>query len=314
MIAKLAPKRLSVLITGETGAGKEALVRALHSQSGRTGDLKTVNCAAIPRALGEAMLFGHERGAFTGADQRSRGLFEEAHRGTLFLDEIGELSLDTQAILLRVLQAKRVARLGSSIELDVDVRIAAATHQDLERRVREGLFREDLFYRINTVTLHVPSLRERREEIEPLAMHFMVQAAAEQESCVRNVGPEAMERLREYHWPGNVRELRGAIERAVAFCDQTVIGVEDLPPMLSQHPANKSTAWPQPTGQGGAAVIDEPARGSFRERVRAFEVSLIETAMRRAGGNVTKCAELLRIPVRTLTHKLRAYGLRDRSE
>jgi DNA-binding NtrC family response regulator len=310
-VSMLAPKRMPVLIVGETGVGKEALVHLLHAGSGRPGPLKTINCGAIPRELSEALLFGHERGAFTGAERRNRGLFEEAHRGTLFLDEIGELSLDTQAALLRVLQTRRVTRLGSADEVEVDVRITAATHQDLERRVGEGTFREDLFYRIHTVTLRVPPLRERPQEILPFARYFLAQAAAEQESPVRGLSEEALACLRTYRWPGNVRELRNAIERAVAFCEGTVIEVADLPPAVSRQSTTASPPRPCPLAPTrGIATIDDTEHGSFKERVRAFEIQLIMSGLQRSHGNVTKTAELLRIPIRTLTHKMGVYDLR----
>jgi len=318
-LSLVAPKRMPVLITGETGTGKEMVINALHDESGRKGPLKAINCGAIPYELSAALLFGHEKGAFTGADRRARGLFEEAHEGTLFLDEIGELSLSTQAVLLRVLQHKRFARLGSAVEMAVDVRIAAATHHDLEQRVRERSFRQDLLYRLNAVTLHVPSLRDRLDDVEPLVLHFLAQIAIEENVLVPTIGGAAIARLREHHWPGNVRELRNVIERAVAFCEAAAIDRDDIDRVLAGRasqpiaPGATDGMSTQPPSWGPSAVppaVDESDVSSFRERVRSYEIQLINQGLQRASGKVTLAAELLRMPVRTLTHKMLAYGLR----
>jgi DNA-binding NtrC family response regulator len=303
VISLIAPKPMPVLITGETGVGKEVLVGELHRASKRPGPLVVQNCAAIPRELTESLLFGHERGAFTGAERRTRGVFEQAHGGTLFLDEIGDLALSAQAALLRVLQEKRFSRVGGSSEIGVDVRVVAATHHDLERCVAAGSFRDDLLYRLNAVTLSVPPLRDRRDEIEPLARHFLREASAGQREKPTDFSGDAIALLRGYTWPGNIRQLRNIVERAVAVCDSHVIGAADLPSTLCEAPQPARSAPAEP-------CTDDTTTTTFRDRVRDFEITLIDDALRRSGGSVTRAAALLRMPLRTLTHKMKAYGLR----
>jgi DNA-binding NtrC family response regulator len=306
-VTRVARSVAPVLIVGETGTGKELFARALHQQSARaSGPMRCVNCGAIPPTLVESTLFGHERGAFTGADQRRPGLFEEAGAGTVFLDEVGELPGAAQAALLRVLETKRFTRVGSVEEVAVDVRIVAATHRDLEAMCRDGSFRLDLLYRLNTITLEVPPLRERRGEVEPLATLFAEVAARESQIPPRPVERSALELLRAYDWPGNVRELRNVVERAVVIAQGTSITADDLPERVRLGEPRRPTApAPEPPG---------PDPVEFKDRVRQYETELILDALRRTSGNQTLAARHLRMPLRTLVHKIKLYGLQKRYE
>jgi DNA-binding NtrC family response regulator len=305
-VDRLARSTIPVLIIGETGTGKELVARALHDRSKRSdGPMRSINCAAIPDQLIESVMFGHERGAFTGATQMAKGVFEEASGGTVLLDEVGELSPAAQAALLRALETKRISRVGSAKEIDVDIRVVAATHCDLEAMCDGGDFRWDLLFRLNTMVLKVPPLRERAEEIEPLARLFLAQAREEQGAEVESISPDALEALRAYHWPGNVRELRNEIERAAVIARGTSIEAEDLSERLrSQHHAPA-----RPDVVPSADADEEDA--DFKTRVENFEKRLILDALERTGWKKTTAAEALRIPIRTLTHKIRAYGLRE---
>ncbi|MDC3959758.1 sigma 54-interacting transcriptional regulator [Polyangium jinanense] len=306
-IDKLRRSSISVLLRGETGTGKEILARALHDRSDRrSGPMVSVNCGALPRELVESTLFGHERGSFTGAVQQQKGVFEAAHGGTVFLDELGELPASAQAALLRVLETKRVTRVGSSRETTVDIRLIAATHRDLEVMCDEGTFRLDLLYRLNTMVLTLPPLRERPEEIEPLALRFTRQAAREHEREIRGIDPAVLSALHRYSFPGNVRELRNAIERAVIVAEGNTITLGDLPERVRDgaRPASPSPA------RRAAAPLDDQA--DLRERVQRYESELIQEALRQAGGNQTEAARRLRMPLRTLVHKLKALGIRRR--
>ena len=289
-----------VLILGETGTGKELVARHIHSAGiRRDKPFVALNCAAIPRELVEATLFGHERGAFTGASEQRRGVFEEANGGTLFLDEIGELPLPAQAALLRVLETKQLTRVGSVRAVAVDVRVISATHCDLEAMVRARTFRADLYHRLNVLILRVPPLRERPEEITALAQHFnaLVRRGTAGESTA--LPAEVIDRLQGYSWPGNVRELRNAIERAVLMCTGDEITVADLPEQLM-------AAAPEPRINGD--------QGQFADQLRNLEVDLIRDALRRSGNNQTQAARLLNMPLRTLVYKIRAYGLRKAAD
>jgi two-component system response regulator AtoC len=296
LAARVAPFPSTVLLTGESGSGKEAVARAVHRASPRNGKaFVAVNCGAIPENLLESELFGHERGAFTGADRAREGLFEEADGGTLFLDEIGELTLPLQVKLLRVLQERQIRRVGGTGEKPVDVRVLAATARDLVDEVREGRFREDLFYRINVVQILVPPLRTRPEDVPPLAEHFMRLHA-------RRLGVEAPPLSRElvpvlaaYTWPGNVRELENVIERALVLSGGNV-GVEHLPPHVR-------------SGRHPFQVPDDDGDLSVKRRLPALEKSLIVRALERSRGNRTKAAELLDLSVRALSYKIHDYGL-----
>ena len=294
---RAASREAPVLILGETGTGKELVARHIHAASARsTKPFVALNCGAIPRELVETTLFGHERGAFSGASELRRGVFEEAHGGTLFLDELGELPLPAQAALLRVLETKQSTRVGGTRPLHVDVRVISATHCNLEAMVRERSFRADLYHRLNLVTLRVPALRERSQEIAPLAQHFVARGAGA--PSVR-LSAAALAYLQQYPWPGNVRELRNVIEYTLMLHAGQEIGVADLPEHVRRAP---------PTAAGEAAAKLEQKR--FAEQVRSVELDLIRDALRRTGNNQTQAARLLNMPLRTLVYKLRAYGLR----
>ncbi|HEX7670543.1 MAG TPA: sigma 54-interacting transcriptional regulator, partial [Polyangiaceae bacterium] len=313
LLRRIAKTTVPVLLLGETGSGKEVVARALHESSARAeGPLQAVNCAAIPQNLTESVLFGHERGAFTGADRTARGLFEEANHGTLLLDEIGELPLTAQGALLRVLESKQVVRVGGNREIPIDVRVVAATNRDLESMVAEGKFREDLLFRLNAVALSVPPLRERREEIAALSRLFVRAANLAWGTAVGDVTEEAIAALEEYSWPGNVRELRNAMERAVAICASGAVGLSDLPERIRSAGGAPSVPPVQSPVTGESARITgfPPGDRAFRERVREFESQLIVEALEQTAGNQSRAAELLRMPLRTLVHKIRAHGIK----
>jgi DNA-binding NtrC family response regulator len=292
LVRRVAPSDATVLIRGESGTGKELIARALHQASPRaTGALVKVNCAALAESLLETELFGHEKGAFTGAVASRKGRFELADGGSIFLDEIGDLPPHVQVKLLRVLQEREFERVGSSRPVKVDVRLLAATHRDLEALVREGRFREDLYYRINVVTIVLPPLRERREDLLPLIEHFLRAFAEKNGKAVRGVTREAREALLRYDYPGNIRELENLIERAVVLTRDDVIGVEDLPLAL-ETPAQES-------GEGAGIIA----------AVEGLERRMIREALTKADGTQTRAAEMLGISERVLRYKLKKYGL-----
>jgi two-component system response regulator AtoC len=298
LVERAAEYKSTVLLTGESGTGKEVLARAIHAQSPRRGDAFVgVNCAAIPENLLESELFGHARGAFTGADRARRGLFVEADGGTLFLDEIGELTPPLQAKLLRALQEEEVRPVGESKPRKVNVRVIAATARDLEREVQRGGFREDLFYRLNVLRVRVPALRERRQDIPLLVDHFLAGFAASLGKPVRGVTDDALEKLVAYAWPGNVRELENVIERAMILVRSDRIGVRDLPPNV--------IAPAQPPAQGGTPDF------SLRAARRSCETEAIQRALAATGGNRTHAARLLGISHRALLYKLKEYEIQD---
>lgn len=291
IIRLVGSRRATVLITGETGTGKELVARAIHHASPRAHHpLVTVNCNALPETLIEAELFGHVRGAFTGAIQPRVGRFEQAHRGTLFLDEIGDLPLDTQAKLLRVLQEREFQRLGSSETVRVDVRLIAATNVDLTERIRERRFRQDLYYRLNVVPISTPPLRERLEDVALLAQHFLEKICRQEDIPARTLAAETIEALCAYSWPGNVRQLENAVERAVALSgDREIL-----------YPSDFSLA-------DAAAPMSIPESGlDFERTVGSVERNLLQQAMRRAGGNKTAAAHMLGLKRTTLAAKLRS--------
>jgi Nif-specific regulatory protein len=295
-IAQVAVTDTTVLIRGESGTGKELIAHAIHYHSPRArGPFIKVNCAALPESLIESELFGHERGAFTGALARKRGRFERAHGGTVFLDEVGELSPATQVKLLRVLQERTLERVGGHETLTVDVRVIAATNADLETLMRQGRFREDLYYRLNVFPIFVPPLRDRKADIMLLADHFVQRFAAEQRKRVRRISTPAIDMLMSYHWPGNVRELENAIERAVVVCREGVIHAHHLPPSLQTAEA---------TGTG--------ADGSLGALVATFERDLIQDALKTTRGNRAAAARLLKTTERILGYKVRKYGIDPR--
>ena len=290
--ARAAASRATILIRGESGTGKELLARAVHYASPRARKpLVAVNVAALSESLIESELFGHERGAFTGADRERRGRFELADGGTLFLDEVGDLPLATQVKLLRVLQEQAIERVGGSRTIQVDVRIIAATHRDLEAMVRAGEFREDLYYRLNVVAVTIPPLRERREDVPLLVDRFLRRFAAESRSKATGISREALDYLLKYPYEGNVRELENLIHRAVVLARGAVITTADLPLHVPGLKAESS--------------VDD---GTFVERVERFERQLIDAAMERAGGVQTQAARLLGMSERHLRYKLRKYS------
>ncbi|HEU5394773.1 MAG TPA: sigma-54 dependent transcriptional regulator [Candidatus Methylomirabilis sp.] len=297
-LEQVAASRSTVLLLGESGTGKELAARALHYNSDRAaGPFVVIDCGAIPETLQESELFGHTRGAFTGAVAAKRGLFEEAHGGTVFLDEVGDLSAATQAKLLRVLQEGTIRRLGDTRTIQVDVRIIAATNRDLQAEIRAGRFREDLFFRLNVFPLQLPPLRERAEDVPFLAEHFLRRFAAESGRPVRQIAPLVLDCLKAYRWPGNVRELEHAIERAVLLSQGETLEVRDLPTVLQ--------------GGGGQGVEEAPLR--LRDAVARLnadlERGLIRRALARTGGNRTEAAALLGISRRALLYKLKAHGI-----
>jgi two-component system NtrC family response regulator len=291
LVRRVAPSEATVLIRGESGTGKELIAKAIHYGSPRaSGPMIRVNCAALPETLLESELFGHEKGAFTGAFAARKGRFELADGGTLFLDEIGDLPLPLQAKLLRVLQEREFERLGSGKPVRVNVRILAATHRDLEALLKAAEFREDLYYRLNVVTISLPPLRERREDLPLLMDHFLRSFAEKNKKTIRGFTQEAREMLLRYEYPGNVRELENIIERAVVLTRDDVIGRADLP--LSTQ------------GLEG----EERKEASLPATVEAVERRMITEALARAGGIQTRAAELLGISERALRYKLNKYG------
>lgn len=317
-IGRVAPSRAPVLITGETGSGKELVAQAVHRASGR-GTFVAINCGAIPPNLLEAELFGHVRGAFTGAEREKAGLFQAADGGTLLLDEVAELPLALQPKLLRALQEREVRRVGAVQSQPVDVRVLAATHRDLGGEVRAGRFREDLYYRLNVLRLHVPPLRERPADIPLLTERLLEQIAARDGRPTLVVAPAALAALVAYPWPGNVRELLNVVERAAVFADGPEIRLRDLPdeiaaraPAAAAAPAPPLThAPPAAPPAASPAPPADPVRDAVERGLTLDELEreYILAALERAGGNRTRTAELLGIPRRTLYRRLAEYGV-----
>lgn len=306
-VNKVADSDSTVLITGESGTGKEVLARALHARSRRHGGpLVPVNCGAIPEALLESELFGHERGAFSGAHQARAGRFELAHGGTLFLDEIGEMPLGLQVKLLRALQERCFERVGGTRSVKVDVRIIAATNADLEVAVREGRFRKDLFYRLHVIPMVVPPLRQRRTDIPLLVQHFIERLNARKGASVRGLEPEAMARFCDYQWPGNVRELENLIERLVVLKREGTIGVEDLPDVLQGCRPVADPRMPVPAGLSREGI-------DLMLELEQYENQLILEALSQANGITSKAARLLRLNRTTLVEKLKRKKLDAKS-
>jgi two-component system response regulator AtoC len=302
VLSLVAPGEITVLLLGETGVGKELAAETVHRLSRRAArPFVRLNCAALPESLLESELFGYERGAFTGADRTKPGLLEGADKGTVFLDEIGELPLPTQAKLLRVLESREVMRLGSVAPRQVDVRFIAATNRDLGEQVGAGAFRKDLLYRLSGMPVHLPPLRERREEIEPLALRFCAEASAQLGRPPKPITPAALRALQEHSWPGNVRELRNVMERAVLLSEAGPINVEHL--ALEASMGGPPASVTHPSMQAPSADLD------LRKAMSEFERSQIERALEQAGGNQTRAAELLGISRRALVSKLGEYGL-----
>ena len=298
-ISRVASSRASILIVGETGTGKELVANILHQSSPRrNAALVSVNCATLPETLLESELFGHERGAFSSAVERKLGLFEIADGGTLFLDEIGEMPLPLQTKLLRVLEDGRFRRLGGTTELHSDVRVVAATHRNLEQLLVNGGFREDLYYRLNVVTLEIPPLRERKDDLPLLALHFLQLFYSEMGKEPPRITREAMAAFKAYHWPGNVRELRNVLERASLFCQGPQLGLDDLP-----------ERFPVPDAAEPASAPSLNSGATLPEQVEAFERELIQQALIQTRGVQAQAAELLGISRSNLQYKLKKLGL-----
>jgi Nif-specific regulatory protein len=290
---QVAPTKTTVLIRGESGTGKEIIAELIHRNSTRINNpFIKVNCAALPDSLIEAEIFGHERGAFTGAHARRKGRFEMANGGTIFLDEIGEISLATQTKLLRVLQEREFERVGGIETLSLDVRLIAATNKDLEKAIADGTFREDLYYRLNVFTIFVPPLRERKPDILLLADHFVEKYSREHSKTVKRISTPAIDMLMSYHWPGNVRELENCIERAVVVCDDAVIHGHHLPPTLQ-------------TAEGSGTI----SAASLTSAVAALEREMIIDTLKTTRGNQARAAKLLQVSERIINYKVKKYGI-----
>ena len=295
--SRAADSKATVLITGESGTGKEVLAKSIHFVSGREDKpFIAVNIPALPETLLESELFGHEKGAFTGAEKSKKGRFELADGGTIFLDEIGDIPINLQVKLLRVLQEHQIERLGSTESIDIDVRIIAATHQNLEQKIKEGSFREDLFYRLNIVSLTIPPLRERKEDILPLIDHFVNKYCLENNKPALALTNEAADTLIKYNYPGNVRELENIIERAVVLSRGDVIGLNDLPNIVKGFKAEKEVQVNE-----NAALI---------EQVEELEKKLIYDALAISNGNQSQAGRMLGLTERNLRYKMQKYGIK----
>ena len=306
LIRRAAQSETTVLVTGESGTGKELVARMIHDLSPRkAGPFVVVHCAALAETLLESELFGHERGSFTGAVRRKFGRFELADKGTLFLDEIGEIPLAIQTKLLRVLQEKEIQRVGSEETLNVDVRVVSATHRDLKAEVARGTFREDLYYRLHVVPLHIPPLRERPEDIPLLASYFVSKSAAKMNASVKGLTEGAVRSLTRYAWPGNVRELENAIEQSLVFAENPLIDEADLPSFLHDESGRRPIASSIPIPRG-----DRP----LPEILEDVERQLIEQAYEKAGRVKTETARLLGIKTSALYYKLEKYGFIRKGE
>jgi len=320
LLQQAGPSKACVLITGESGTGKELIARTIHALSSRRqGPFVAINCAALPETLIESELFGHEKGSFTGASERRAGCFEVAQHGTLLLDEIGEMPMQTQAKLLRILEDSKVRRLGGRTEFEVDVRVVAATNKVPEEAVRGGHLREDLYYRLNVFHIHLPPLRERREDIKPIGEALMVELNRKHECRVSDISPAVIEALDRHQWPGNVRELRNVLERAVILAGEGTIELQHLPAFLqgqaaaqaplslapgSSAPGSSSPAQP-------AAAVEEGVRFQIGTTVEEAEKGLILRTLEHTRNNKTRAAEILGISLKTLHNKLKEYGAKE---
>ncbi len=309
LLQQAGPSKACVLITGESGTGKELVARTLHALSPRRqGPFVAINCAALPETLIESELFGHEKGSFTGASERRAGCFEVAQHGTLLLDEIGEMPMQTQAKLLRILEDSKVRRLGGKTEFEVDVRVVAATNKVPEEAVRGGHLREDLYYRLNVFHIHLPALRERKEDIQPIAESLISDLNRKHECKVGDISPEVMEALERHSWPGNVRELRNVLERAVIIAGEGSVEMRHLPVFLQ-------TRGPAAAAAAAAAAAEPPSAPpqdelTFRigTTVDDAEKALILRTLEYTHNNKTRAAEILGISLKTLHNKLKEYG------
>jgi transcriptional regulator with PAS, ATPase and Fis domain len=297
LVARAAPSQTTILIRGESGTGKELIANAIHYASPRSAKpWVKMSCAAIPETLLESELFGHEKGAFTGAAQRRVGRFEEAEGGSIFLDEIGDLSPTTQVKLLRILQNKEFQRLGSNLTLKTDVRVITATHRDLEEAIKKGLFREDLYYRLNVISIHLPPLRERREDIPLLIDFFLQKYSNENQKSIFDISKEARALLLRYPYPGNIRELENLIERAVVLCRGEMITTQDLPFHLKEEKSEK--------------LLESKKEKTLPESLEEIERDSILKALHQHLGVQTKAAENLGISERVLRYKMKKYRIR----
>jgi DNA-binding NtrC family response regulator len=304
MVLKVAPTAHTVLILGESGTGKELVAREIHRSSPRAErPFLAINCAALTETLLESELFGHEKGAFTDAHQQKKGLFERAHQSTLFLDEIGDTSLGMQAKILRVLQEREFMRVGGTEAIKTDVRIIAATNKNLEQIVKDGKFREDLYYRLNVIPIVCPPLRERGDDIDTLAYHFMRKAAFVDGRRVEKISPEALQAIRNYYWPGNIRQLEWAMERAVVLGEADCVELRDLPPEVLQHVPALTAAPAQPSEEALRPIIPE---GTWEEHEKA---KILE-ALQRSNWNITRAAQLLGMTFRTLQYRLEKFAIK----
>jgi two-component system response regulator PilR (NtrC family) len=301
VVQRIAKTNSTVLISGDSGTGKELIARAIHYNSGRRGKFVSINCGALPETLLESELFGHERGAFTGAIREKRGLFHEADRGTIFLDEIGETSTAMQIKLLRVLQDHVVRRVGSNVENQVEVRVIAATNRDLAESIKAGTFREDLFYRINVIPITLPPLRQRREDIALLVEHFIAKYSKSMGVPLKRISSDAMRSIEKYHWPGNVRELENVIERMIALEPSDVLTTKSLPEHVLLGGSIPDMAF------------DLPAEGiSLQDHLEGIGKIFMLKALERTGGVQTQAAELLRMSFRSFRYYAKKYDLISR--
>jgi two-component system nitrogen regulation response regulator NtrX len=310
-IKKAAPSHATVLLQGESGVGKELVARTIHRLSPRSRErFVQVNCAAIPEDLIESELFGHEKGSFTGATERQIGKFEQAHQGTIFLDEVGDMSLKTQAKVLRVLQEGEVERIGSAKTVNVDVRVIAATNKNLEGEIEKGSFREDLYFRLAVIPIFVPPLRERPEDIPLLVKHFLNQLARENNRRPKQIAPAALDLLKRHRWRGNIRELRNTIERVIIMAEGDVIEVSDLPESVR---SDKSSV----RGPGTAATVGGAAgteAGTLREFKESAERAWLVEKLRENAWNISKTAEVIGTPRSNLYKKLEQYAIRQETD
>lgn len=300
MVQKVAPTKTTVLLLGESGTGKELFARAIHNVSNRRNyPFVPINCAAIPRELLESELFGHEKGAFTGADSRKLGKFELADKGTIFLDEIGDMDLVLQSKVLRAIEDGEIERVGGVKGINVDVRIIAASNKDIERAVEEMLFREDLYYRLNVFPIKIPPLRERREDVPLLVEYFIKKYCLEIKTSLKTISKETLDILMSYHWKGNVRELENTIERAVILCDGEMITPEHV--VLSQRAVSESVVR--------SLHMEGTLGDTAKEALRIAETQHIVKALRDTKGNKSRAAELLQVSYKTLLTKIKEYGI-----
>jgi len=301
-IVKVANSDASVLLRGESGTGKELIARAIHYHSKRKENhFVEINCASIPENLLESELFGHEKGAFTGAYKMKKGRFEIADQGTVFLDEVGELPLSLQSKLLRVLQEKTFTRVGGIENIDVNIRLVAATNADLEKIMKEGKFREDLYYRLNVIPIYIPPLRDRIEDLGALTDHFIEKYSKKNEREIKGISEDARLAFINYDWPGNVRELENAIENAIIMCDGNVIGIDDIPGYLHAH-VTKTENFNE--------LIEFEKGFSFKNEIESYEKEIIRQALIKSKGNKTKAARILGFTLRTLRNKANKYKLK----